>query len=153
MPSLATNKPPRKARQPNIDKDKLDSLCERLQRAGQCRVSACFPGDKESTDALEFSDLVVDATGTGLDNSKKPCFETSRLNEHVAVMDLVYNPPETVLMREARVQGCKVVNGLGMLWGQGVRAFERWTGKEAPREIMRFALEKQVYGSIRHDKP
>ncbi len=56
------------------------------------------------------------------------------------VYDLVYNPPETKFMRQARAQGCQAANGLGMLLHQGAQAFKLWTGKDASIEVMQKAL-------------
>jgi len=56
------------------------------------------------------------------------------------VCDLIYNPPETALLRVARSRGCRTTNGMGMLVHQGALAFERWTGKPAPVHAMREAV-------------
>ena len=56
------------------------------------------------------------------------------------VVDLVYKPLETSVMRAARQRGLKTVDGLGMLLHQGALALERWTGRQAPVEAMRAAL-------------
>ena len=55
-------------------------------------------------------------------------------------MDIVYNPLETRLLKAAAGAGCKTVDGLAMLVNQGARQFEWWTGKKAPRKIMRLAV-------------
>ena len=55
--------------------------------------------------------------------------------------DLVYNPPETKLMRQARAGGAGASNGLGMLLHQGALAWEQWTGVPAPLVAMRWGLE------------
>jgi shikimate dehydrogenase len=60
------------------------------------------------------------------------------------VMDLVYNPPETKLLRLARAQGCKTIGGIEMLVRQGARAFEIWLGKEAPIDEMRKAVKEAL---------
>ena len=65
----------------------------------------------------------------------KPC---------LAVMDIVYNPIETTLAREAKAVGAKVVSGLEMLVFQGAASFEIWTGKSAPVEVMRHAALNQI---------
>ncbi len=57
------------------------------------------------------------------------------------VYDLVYNPPVTRFLRQARVAGCSVANGLGMLLWQGAQAFEIWTGRRPDPAVMRAALE------------
>ncbi|MCI5194529.1 MAG: hypothetical protein D3915_15650 [Candidatus Electrothrix sp. AU1_5] len=60
------------------------------------------------------------------------------------VMDIVYAPLETRLLREAKAAGCQVIDGLAMLLYQGIAQFELWTGEEAPRAIMRSALEEEL---------
>lgn len=57
------------------------------------------------------------------------------------VYDLVYNPPDTRLTQHARALGLRAVTGLGMLLEQGALAFELWTGRPAPRALMRQALQ------------
>jgi len=49
-------------------------------------------------------------------------------------------------LKTAKAAGCRTANGLSMLLYQGARALEIWTGQPAPLEIMRRALEKNVYG-------
>jgi shikimate dehydrogenase len=51
------------------------------------------------------------------------------LSAETAVYDLVYNPPQTRLMEQARAAGCRASNGLGMLAAQAALAFTRWTGR------------------------
>jgi shikimate dehydrogenase len=52
------------------------------------------------------------------------------------VVDIVYNPVKTRLLQEAEKAGAGTVNGLHMLVWQGALAFEKWTGRQAPVEIM-----------------
>jgi shikimate dehydrogenase len=60
-----------------------------------------------------------------------------------ALYDLVYNPPVTRLMQQARAAGAKVIGGLGMLVWQGGFAFEAWTGSPPPVDLM-FAAAKSA---------
>lgn len=53
------------------------------------------------------------------------------------VVDIVYNPPVTRLLREAGSAGCETINGIGMFVNQGAEQIRIWTGKDAPRELMR----------------
>ena len=53
------------------------------------------------------------------------------------VMDMIYNPVKTRLLREAEASGCAVRSGVGMFVHQGAEQFRLWTGVEPPREIMR----------------
>jgi shikimate dehydrogenase len=61
--------------------------------------------------------------------------------ENAAVYDLVYNPRETLLVRQARAAGLPAITGLGMLVEQAALAFERWTGLGAPRKAMQEAVK------------
>ena len=60
------------------------------------------------------------------------------------VYDLVYNPAETLFVRQARADGLRAANGLGMLVEQGALAFEQWTGRRADRAVMRQAAEAEL---------
>ena len=66
--------------------------------------------------------------------------------EHLAVFDLVYNPLETRLLRQARECGARPIGGLEMLVRQGALAFELWTGERAPLDVMRTAAERALEG-------
>ena len=57
------------------------------------------------------------------------------------VMDMIFNPPLTPLLHAVKAHGCYILNGLSMLLYQGALAFELWTGRPAPIEIMRKALD------------
>jgi shikimate dehydrogenase len=87
------------------------------------------------------ADALVNATSVGM----TPHPEQSPVAREVlagfrVVMDIVYAPLETRLLREARAAGCQIVDGLAMLLYQGAAQFELWTGRAAPIEVMRKAL-------------
>ncbi|HXZ43414.1 MAG TPA: shikimate dehydrogenase [archaeon] len=84
--------------------------------------------------------LLVNTTSVGLLPSAPSLFDYASLCPPILVCDLIYDPPETPLLRAARTQGCPTGNGLPMLIYQGALAFERWTGKPAPVQVMRKAL-------------
>jgi len=64
---------------------------------------------------------------------------------HAAIYDLVYNPRETKLVRDACLQGLPATTGLGMLIEQAALAFEIWTGHNPPREVMLNAVDQTDY--------
>jgi shikimate dehydrogenase len=103
-------------------------------------VSAGFPKAKV--------DLILNATSLGLKaNDPSPLDEKQfSFNQTRAVFDMIYRPAETKLLKAAKKAGCRTANGLGMLLHQGAKAFEIWTGKPAPLDVMRRALEQNVYG-------
>jgi shikimate dehydrogenase len=58
----------------------------------------------------------------------------------MVVMDAVYNPLVTRLLRKAGRTGCMTVNGVDMFVHQGAVQFELWTGRSAPMDVMRLAV-------------
>lgn len=83
--------------------------------------------------------LLVNATSAGMGDGESPV-ELARLKIGEAVADIVYSPLETPLLAQAARLGLPACNGLGMLLHQGRLAFEYWTGRTAPLEVMRQAL-------------
>jgi len=69
------------------------------------------------------------------------------LRPGLVVMDIVYNPLKTRLLREAACAGCTTIDGLSMFVHQGARQFELWTGMTAPVDIMRMAVEAELAAS------
>ena len=103
---------------------------------------------KESTIEilLKDVDLIVNTTSVGMKPEDPVLFDYSKIPEGITVVDIIYNPPETPLLKAAKERGCKTVNGLGMLVHQGAVAFEIWTGEKAPVETMREVLKRELYG-------
>ena len=95
----------------------------------------------EVREFLSNADLVVNATPIGLrvDDSKL-LIDVYVLPITTLVMDMIFNPSSTPLLRAARAHGCHVLNGLSMLLYQGALAFELWTGRPAPIDVMQKAL-------------
>jgi len=89
-------------------------------------------------------DLLVNATPVGLKENDPPLIEPRFIHGNLLVYDLIYNPPETKLIKIAKERKVRACNGLGMLLYQGVLSFELWTHKKAPIPIMKAALEKGV---------
>jgi len=88
--------------------------------------------------------LLVNTTPVGLwpEVGRSPWPEDLPFPDHLTVFDLVYNPRQTELLRQAQAAGAKVIGGLGMLVHQGAAAFELWTGEKAPVETMYEAANK-----------
>jgi len=106
-----------------------------------------FPSVKVSVGHPKTNiDLILNATSLGLktDDSSPLDEKQFSFRQTRAVYDMIYRPAETKLLAAAKKSGCKTANGLGMLLHQGAKAFEIWTGKPAPLDVMRKALENAV---------
>jgi shikimate dehydrogenase len=86
------------------------------------------------------SDILINATSVGMKpKANQSLTKPEWLKPNLTVMDIVYNPMETKLVKDAKSAGAKVVNGLEMLIYQGAASFEIWTKKQAPVKVMREA--------------
>lgn len=88
---------------------------------------------------IPLADLVVNCTTLGMKRSQGEGISpvpAELLTVNTLVFDLVYNPVETPLLKEAKKAGAKTLAGLSMLVYQGAASFELWTGKEAPLDVM-----------------
>ena len=87
---------------------------------------------------LSTFDLIVNTTPLGMTPNvdQSPLPENTSLSKHTKIYDLVYNPCETKLVREARSQGLSAITGLGMLIEQAALGFELWTGLKPPKDIL-----------------
>jgi shikimate dehydrogenase len=88
--------------------------------------------------------LIVNTTPLGMAPSidQSPWPDNLPFPPQAAIYDLVYNPRETKLVRDARAQRLPATTGLGMLIEQAALAFETWTGCHPSREIMRRSVEQ-----------
>lgn len=87
--------------------------------------------------------LVVNATPLGLHGEALPERLMSLGGGQIA-LDLVYGPADTPFLAAARAAGAVALDGRGMLVEQAAAAFERWTGRPAPREVMAAAAEQAL---------
>jgi len=97
------------------------------------------PEDKSLKAALSNCDLVVNCTPVGMKHSltegQSP-LKAELIPREALIYDVVYNPIETKLILDAKAVGARTLGGLGMLVYQGAKAFELWTGRDAPIDIM-----------------
>ncbi len=110
-------------------------------------------GDGVFMSFLTACDLLVNCTPVGTkssDTEGQSPLDAEWLPREGVVFDLLYNPPETPLLKSARDRGLKTVSGLGMLVYQAAESFRLWTGHEAPVERMLDAgREALVAGAVK----
>ena len=102
--------------------------------------------DWEKRNNLEGFDLLVNTTSLGMKNQESLEIDLSTLPRHAIVHDIVYNPLETEILKQAKEAGLKTVDGLGMLLFQAVRGFELWFGKkpEVTQELREYILRAMI---------
>jgi shikimate dehydrogenase len=96
--------------------------------------------------AMAAAELLVNTTPVGMTpHADAPLpVPAPALHPRLFVYDLVYNPAETRLLAEARRQGARGANGIGMLAQQGALALEIWTGRPAPAALMEQVLRRSL---------
>ena len=94
------------------------------------------------------ADIVINATSIGLypDVEARLPLDLSEMAPTTLVADVVFNPADTHLIKDARAIGCETIDGLEMLVGQGVIGVEYWCGQAPDSEVMRLSLE-EVFGT------
>lgn len=123
----------------DIVKEKSISLVEKLR----IEFPSCVANSLDAVDYLDLknADILINATPLGMKEDDPELLNPEILHSRILVYDLIYNPPQTKLLKAAKRMGVRVSNGLGMLLYQGIRSFNIWTGKEAPIDVMRTALD------------
>jgi shikimate dehydrogenase len=115
-----------------------EELAYRIGQAYGMPVAFGQLNGETAEDALSGADIVINATRAGMspDAGQTPV-DKELLCANMVVFDMVYNPVETRLLREAKEQKSKTIDGLEMLVWQGAHAFKFWTGQAAPVDTMR----------------
>lgn len=108
-----------------------------LNTETNCKVSVKDLDDLVSLKQdMHTSDFFINATNVGMGSLENITYipDTSYFKEDLVVVDIIYNPEETALLKLAKQAGCKTMNGIGMLLYQGAAAFKLWTNEEMPIE-------------------
>ncbi|GAB3680874.1 shikimate dehydrogenase [Salinarchaeum chitinilyticum] len=92
---------------------------------------------------LADADVLANATSVGMEEDASPV-PADALHGDLVVFDAVYSPLETTLLGDADAVGARTIDGGWMLLFQGVAAFERWTGEDAPVDAMNAALRSRL---------
>ena len=125
--------------------DWAEELASRISRAFSREVTALELNRENLAGVLEKTDILVNTTSVGMspDTGKTPV-GADLLRPDLVVYDIVYNPIKTRLRQEAEAAGATVISGLDMLVWQGALAFEKWTGRKAPVNLMKAEAVKQL---------
>ena len=124
------------------------TICNRTPARGEIIAAELDCGFQplERLSRLE-TDILINATPVGMTPARDASVvPVEALRAGMVVMDLVYNPIRTRLLRDAAAAGCRTIDGSEMFVHQGARQFELWTGLEAPVEIMRLFVRAALKG-------
>ncbi|MEM3728793.1 MAG: shikimate dehydrogenase [Candidatus Bathyarchaeia archaeon] len=129
----------------NRDAYKAKLLADTLQKKFNKKIM----GDGLSYDSLKGRlrdvDVLINATSVGmLPYHDHSLLERDLLRPELTVMDIVYNPVETRLLKDAKSVGAKVINGIETLVFQGAVSFEIWWNQPAPISAMRTAVMEKL---------
>jgi shikimate dehydrogenase len=128
-----------------IDAAELERLAADVRGAGQAPVTHQALDDNSLQTALAQADLVLHCSPIGMHpHEGRSLVPPALLRPAMAVFDAVYNPRRTQLIQDAQRAGCKTILGLEMFLGQAFVQFELWTGKPAPRDVMRQVVEARL---------
>ena len=127
-----------------IDDRECGVLASDLRAKTKLSVQKHHLSEESLTNTLPNALVLIHCTPTGMSpNVDETCVPSSLLHVGLTVMDIVYNPRETRLLREARAVGCRTIPGLEMFLHQAAAQFELWTNQPAPTEVMRRVLESR----------
>lgn len=126
--------------------EKAMPVAEFFRKYGSIQVF--FWGEDGFCSALKEADLLVNTTPLGMQPHPEgmPPVDLAGLKAGAFVYDIIYTPGETRLLREAAALRHPVLNGEGMLAGQGAEAFRLWTGERADVHLMKRVLRDYLEG-------
>ena len=131
-----------------LELDWAEELAHRISQVFKKEVRALELNEKNLEMMLEGADILINATSVGMSPDVDETPVPARLlKTALIVFDIVYNPIQTRLLKEAEAAGAQTIGGLNMLVWQGAIAFEKWTGRKAPLDLMR----REVIKALGHE--
>lgn len=125
-----------------VEMDQLDQLVADLDALRAAPVAGGELTERSLREAMAAADLVLHCSPIGMHpHEDRSVVPAGLFRAGQVVFDAVYNPRRTKLLREAAAAGCQTVEGIEMFLGQACVQFELWTGRPAPRDVMRRVLE------------
>lgn len=129
----------------NRDPNKARLLADMLQKKFKNKIIGNGLSYDIFKERLKEVDVLINATSVGMyPHQDQTLVEKASLRPELVVMDIVYNPIETKLLKDAKSVGAKVIHGIDMLVFQGAASFEVWWNRPAPIDVMRSAIMKKL---------
>lgn len=127
----------------DVSKEAMQSAEEHFRQFDFITNKLKFISKEQRADKIKNCQLLVNASPVGMEESDGSVVDKEWLRKGLYVYDVIYNR-ETQLIKDAKEREAPCVDGRGMLLYQGTAAFGLWTGKEAPVDVMRKALEEEI---------
>ena len=122
----------------NNNKERLNSLATDLKNSTDTPIKPEKLSTKSIAASMKEADLIINTTPVGMHPNKDASLIPPDLfRPEQTVFDIVYNPLDTKLLTQAKNCGLKVIQGVEMFINHAVLQFERFTGREAPVDVMR----------------
>lgn len=118
----------------------IQEVADRVNGRTECEVRIYeLQDEQQMKKSIHESRILVNASSVGMSPHEEGCLipDESYFHPDLIVSDVIYQPKRTRLLRMAERAGCPVFNGMYMLLYQGAYAFELWTGKEMPTDIIK----------------
>ncbi|MDO9118889.1 MAG: shikimate dehydrogenase [Nitrospira sp.] len=127
-----------------VDANERSRLAADIRSKTSLSVEEAHLDEAVLAKTLPASHILVHCTPIGMSpKTEGTCVPAPLLHAGLAVMDIVYNPRETQLLKDARQAGCVTIPGLEMFLHQAAAQFELWTDQPAPADTMRAVLESR----------
>jgi shikimate dehydrogenase len=128
----------------NRTRDKAIKLAKEIRERLDKRILVVNFSDRSLKDIISTTDILINTTSIGMyPRMRRSPIAADVLSKELTVMDIIYNPVETQLLRNAKRLGCKTVDGVEMFVHQGAESLKIWLDVKPPLDVMRKAvLEK-----------
>jgi shikimate dehydrogenase len=127
-----------------IDSQERAALAREFQSKTGMMVQASLLDEGALRKMLPDTHVLIHCTPMGmLPKVNETAVPAALLHAGLTVMDIVYNPRDTQLLKDAKARGCRTIPGLEMFLYQAAAQFELWTNQAAPAEVMRAVLESR----------
>ena len=142
---LAYNAAPEGLHIMGVIPEELSGLAKDIRTKSETPVTNALIDDRSLAAAMETADVIIHATPVGMHPKQSDTLVPKNLfRDGQAVMDVVYNPLKTQLLKDAEDRGLVTVSGVEMFVNQAALQFSAWTGLEAPVEVMRETVLTQL---------
>lgn len=143
--TISRQAPPESIAILGVEDEEVALLANDVQQKGRSHVTFARLTPETLREEVDLADILLHCSPVGMHpNEDRSLVPPELLGDGMAVFDAVYNPRRTKLLQDAENAGCRTILGMEMFLGQAYVQFELWTGKEAPRRVMREIVEEKL---------